>query len=158
MKCSQAGFSLMELMIVVAIIGILSSLAIPRYKQFQGKSRQAEAKNNLAHIYTLQHSYYGDNDQFGNLATTGRGQNCDGTQTNDIGFDVRPCKTSRYQYTSTADNEKSKFIATALSGAGGANKVMPGCPADLWIINQDREWNPTDSGQTPYNSVTRCNQ
>jgi type IV pilus assembly protein PilA len=46
------GFTLIELMIVVAIIGILAAIAIPNFMRFQAKSRQAEAKSNLGAIYT----------------------------------------------------------------------------------------------------------
>ncbi len=49
---NQKGFSLIELMIVVAIIGILSAIAIPNYQRFQRKARQSEARSMLSGYYT----------------------------------------------------------------------------------------------------------
>ncbi len=53
----QKGFTLIELMIVVAIIGILAAIAIPNFLQYQMKSRQSEAKTNLQAIKTSEISF-----------------------------------------------------------------------------------------------------
>ncbi len=56
----QEGFTLIELMIVVAIIGILAAIAIPNFLQYQMKSRQSEAKTNLMAIKTSEVSWQGE--------------------------------------------------------------------------------------------------
>ena len=61
------GFTLIELMIVVAIIGILAAIAIPNFLRFQLKSKTSEAKVNLAAIRTAEESYLAE---FGSYVTT----------------------------------------------------------------------------------------
>lgn len=51
---NQQGFTLVELMVVVAIIGILSTVAVPQFKKYQGKSKTSEAKIQLASVYTVE--------------------------------------------------------------------------------------------------------
>ena len=51
-KLNQYGFSLVEIMVVVAIVGILTSIAIPQYQKYQRKSMQNEAKLLLSGLYT----------------------------------------------------------------------------------------------------------
>jgi len=54
---SKKGFTLIELMIVVAIIGILAAIAIPNFLRFQLKSKSSEGKVNIAAIRTAEESY-----------------------------------------------------------------------------------------------------
>ncbi|MDP6979109.1 MAG: prepilin-type N-terminal cleavage/methylation domain-containing protein [Myxococcota bacterium] len=57
---ARRGFTLIELMIVVAIIGLLASTAIPTYLRFQLKTKSSEAKVNLAAIRTAEEAYFGE--------------------------------------------------------------------------------------------------
>ena len=56
------GFTMVELMIAVAILGILTAVALPQYNRYKAKARMTEAKMNLASIYSIEngaHSTYG---------------------------------------------------------------------------------------------------
>jgi len=69
-KKGTKGFTLIELMIVVAIIGILAAIAIPNFLRFQAKSRTSEAKTNLKAIYIAQNTYYGEFGVYGDFNIT----------------------------------------------------------------------------------------
>jgi type IV pilus assembly protein PilA len=68
---SQKGFTLIELMIVVAIIGILAAIAIPNFLRYQAQSRQAEARTNLGGIFVAETSFFGEQSRFSNFAEIG---------------------------------------------------------------------------------------
>ncbi|MDD5131777.1 MAG: prepilin-type N-terminal cleavage/methylation domain-containing protein [bacterium] len=57
---SKKGFTLVELMIVVAIIGILAGIAIPRYMNFIRRSREGATKGNLGAVRSALNIYYSD--------------------------------------------------------------------------------------------------
>ena len=64
---NRKGFTLIELMIVIAIIGILAAIAIPSFIKFQARSKTSEAKTNLKAIYIAESAYYTEKGAFGNF-------------------------------------------------------------------------------------------
>ena len=61
---NRDGFSLTELMIVVAIIGILAVIAIPNFLKYQARAKQSEAKSNLVAIHTSEMAYFAENNTY----------------------------------------------------------------------------------------------
>ena len=108
---NQKGFSLVELMVVVAIIGILAAIAIPNYQKFQAKSRQTEAKITLGGLYTSQRIFSSE-------------WNYLSADLNQIGFEMDGATNSRYragwaatsEYPTRADNGYNGPVST-LTGA-----------------------------------------
>lgn len=67
MMKKNLGFTLVELMIVVGVMGILAAIAIPQYDSYLRKSKRADAKVALTALAQLQESFYANN---GNRYTT----------------------------------------------------------------------------------------
>ncbi|MDD5209587.1 MAG: prepilin-type N-terminal cleavage/methylation domain-containing protein [Elusimicrobiales bacterium] len=62
MKKLRKGFTLIELMIVVAIIGILAAIAIPKFADLINKAKEGSTKGALSSVRSAVQVYYGDNE------------------------------------------------------------------------------------------------
>jgi type IV pilus assembly protein PilA len=122
------GFTLIELMIVVAIIGLLAAIAIPNFIKFQARSKVSEVKANLKSMYTAQKAYYQTQDSFG-------------TSFDSIGFG--PDRGNRYAY-----QELSGGSAQVRSGAATPSMVSntTDIQVDTFKNNDAAEQKPTTAG------------
>ena len=125
------GFTLIELMIVVAIIGILASIAIPNFVKFQCRAKQTEAKTGLKTIVVAEELHRSDNDTY--IAGVE-------AQLQVISF-VITGNTRRYDFEVPAADTQG-FTATAVaSGAGtvanrGGDLINAAGQPDLWLTTQ----------------------
>ena len=111
------GFTLVELMVVVAIIGVLSAVAIPNFKKYQAKAKVSEAKLQLSSIYTAQTSFYADFNIYHNCLKY-------------MGYDPSPEVASRYYttgITSAAAVSAGAFASAVNSGLNGTLTGTDGC-------------------------------
>src|SRR3972149_12035688 len=94
---NRKGFTLIELMIVVVIIGILAALAIPRFMRASTKSKQSEAKQILKQVYVMEQAYRQEHDVY--FPPTGTATAIAGGVFTDIGVEIMAA--ARYTYVIT---------------------------------------------------------
>jgi len=124
---SRKGFTLVELMIVVVIIGILAALAIPRFMASTTKSKQSEAKQILKQVYVMERAYRQEYDTYWGNGISADAANPDNFAR--IGVQVGP--TARYTYSIVCD--ATTFTATAnVADPGLDDDATP----DTWTMDQ----------------------
>ena len=113
---SQKGFTLIEIMVVVAIIGILAAIAIPNYISYIKKSRTVEAKNFLSVIRTLEEVYKDEYETYSSSLT-------------EIGWTAPP--SPKYYVTTSITSADTDSFTARVSG-----NIDFDADTDAWTINQ----------------------
>jgi len=123
----QKGFTLIELMIVVVIIGILAALAVPRFMTATTKSKQSEVKGILKQIYTMERTYRQQNNTYWGQGTTANAGAPNTLAT--IGVEIPT--SAIYTYTITT------ATATNLLVTGTCSILDDDAAVDIWTINEN---------------------
>lgn len=144
---NKKGFTLIELMIVVAIIGILAAIAIPNFLRFQAKSKQAEAKTNLGAIGTTAEAYRAEKDTY-ETDWTGLGWQAQGTTRYDYGYngnllDLAQVPAVTYAPQNTATDAATTSTAFLAAAEGDVDAETTG--KDCWTYNEQRALNNTNN-------------
>jgi type IV pilus assembly protein PilA len=150
----QGGFTLIELMMVVGIIGILASIVIPIFMQYQARARTSEAKATLGAIYTGEIVYVTEEGRYGSLgeiryvltgtnrytyrtgaAGAGGGGNANVTSPGAQAQDTANASfgTVEVEGTTVAMNSTTGFTATAVANLDGDTTI------DRWHVNELRQ-------------------
>lgn len=124
-RMSRNGFTLIEVMIVVAIVGILAAVALPAYQKYVREARRAEAAAGLLELQALQEKWRLNNPAYAALASLA------GAPTNQY-YDFTVGNTSATTYTLTATaktgtSQASDTGCTALTLTQAGVKGPDGC-------------------------------
>ena len=154
------GFTLIELMIVVAIIAFLAVLTVPHLSRYRSKAYQAEVAMNLASLHTAQQAYFAQNGHYttnlngpDGLAWKPAGYQSGGKNENfyyTYGFNTGDAKEGVNYFTGKLNTPKEAlgqtmaanetFVAGAAGDLSGKNKP------DVWHINENRKLENTQNG------------
>lgn len=135
------GFTLIELMIVVAIIGILSAIAVPMYSDYVVRSKIPDATSNLATSRVRMEQYFQDNIRY---ATVAGGTICGAPLPTSNYFTFTCVATNTtYTLTATGTNSMTGFTYTVNESNAQQTTAAPAgwdaatMPATCWITKKD---------------------
>jgi type IV pilus assembly protein PilA len=158
LKQSEKGFTLVELLVVIVIIGILTAIAIPSFLNQTAKAKHTEAKQNIGAVIKGQQLWYSENSNF----TTKLDDLALGNALQGVGGST---STTRYNYQmTTSSGASTRFMAIVASSIDVSLRSYTGALSVERADSQESVWNsilctattagstsavPTDSSSCP---------
>lgn len=133
-RLDQKGFTLMELMIVVAIVGILAMIALPSYQKYIMRSRRSTAISTLLSIQMAEEKHRANNTAYGTLTDVWGGVTA--TEDGFYALSISGNSGTGYTITATAQNGQQTDAEGGV-GCGALTLTVNGTattrtPADCW--------------------------
>ncbi len=129
-RFTSLGFTLIEILIVLVIIGILTGLAIPKFVGATSRAKQVEAKQLLRQIYSMEHAHRLEHDSYWIPAFGTKASAQNPRAFMPIGVEVM----SQARYTYEIRGDKDHFAATATAESLDDDPTL-----DQWLINETGE-------------------
>ena len=111
---NEKGFTLIELMIVIAIIGILAAIAIPNFVSYRQRSYNSAAQSDMKNAMTTQEAYFVDNATY--TASTANLSGAGWVQSNSVVLSIANAGTTGYELTSYHTSGNATW---SVKGPGG---------------------------------------
>jgi type IV pilus assembly protein PilE len=116
------AFTLTEILVVLAIIGILLLVAIPNLMPVVSKARSTEAKQNLTYIHSLEKSWYMEHSKYS-------------SDMKELGFEIENKEDVQYTYEIVSSGSTFKATATAVTDFDNDGQI------NVWEIDQNKNLN-----------------
>jgi type IV pilus assembly protein PilE len=132
MKRAQQGFTLVELMITVAIVGILSAVALPAYSDYVTRSRLTEAFTALGAAQPAAEQFWPNGRTYVNFDTAASFP----TATDNFTYALSNATASTYTVTATGKGKMNGFVYTVNQSGSRATTASPtgwGTNANCWV-------------------------
>lgn len=149
---NNKGFTLIELMIVIAIISVLAAIAIPNYNSYTTKAKLTEAKSNLLQLQTLQEQFYQDYRVYaGGVAATASAPSSS-TSTDGVLAWNASTQAKYFDYAIATANSGQNFTANAAGNAANGLSSF-----QFAVNNQNVKcWRDSGSAFTLAPDATTC--
>ena len=154
------GFTLIEMMVVVVIVGLLAAIAIPQYFKYVAKARQTEVFVNLSSLHTAQQAHFAQHGKYTNIlwGENGLGWRPEGYQGGGkgekfyytYGFSFSGAQEGVHYFTGKLGAapeqlgetfaDQDKFLAKAAGNIAKKDKI------DVWLVDENRNIKNVISG------------
>ena len=146
------GFTLIELMITVVVIGILAAIAMPIYLHQVREARRTEARNALLELASREERYFATNSQYTDVAAS-LGYSSSGNTQWPVTLDSGFYQIEVYKVDNTQNPPYFELGVTVVPGTDQANDTS--CQS-FWVDSTGKEWSTNSTSPTATDTTSTC--